>query len=57
MSVLKLAWKNIVSNPLNLILSIILFGLGIGLISFLMLLNTQLSENFEKNLADIDLVI
>ena len=57
MSILKLAWKNIVSNPLNLILSIILFGLGIGLISFLMLLNTQLSENFEKNLADIDLVI
>ena len=57
MSVLKLAWKNIVSNPLNLLLSIILFGLGIGLISFLMLLNTQLSENFEKNLADIDLVI
>lgn len=57
MSVLKLAWKNIISNPLNLILSIILFGLGIGLISFLMLLNTQLSENFEKNLADIDLVI
>ena len=57
MSVLKLAWKNIVSNPLNLLLSIILFGLGIGLISFLMLLNTQLSENFEKNLAEIDLVI
>lgn len=57
MNVLKLAWKNIVSNPLNLILSIILFGLGIGLISFLMSLNTQLSENFERNLADIDLVI
>ena len=57
MSVLKLAWKNIVSNPLNLLLSVILFGLGVGLISFLMLLNTQLSENFEKNLAEIDLVI
>ena len=57
MSILKLAWKNIVSNPLNLVLSIILFGLGIGLISFLMLLNTQLSENFERNLAEIDLVI
>lgn len=57
MSLLKLAWKNIVASPLNLLLSIILFGLGIGLISFLMLLNTQLSENFEKNLADIDLVI
>lgn len=57
MSILRLAWKNIISNPLNLLLSIILFGLGIGLISFLMLLNTQLSNNFEKNLADIDLVI
>lgn len=57
MNILKLAWKNVVSQPLNLLLSIILFGLGIGLISFLISLNSQLSENFEKNLADIDLVI
>jgi len=38
-------------------LSIILFGLGIGLINFLILFNTQLKNKFDSNLADIDLVI
>ncbi len=57
MNILKLAWKNIIKNPLNLLMSIILFGLGVGLISFLLLFNTQLSEKFDKNLAGIDLVV
>src|SRR5210317_1246841 len=57
MHILKLAYRNIISNPLNLILSIILFALGIGLISFLLLLNTELKEKFESNLAGIDMVI
>lgn len=57
MNLFKLAWKNIINKPLNLLLSLILFGLGIGLITFLLLLNTQLKENFDSNLADIDLVI
>ncbi len=33
------------------------FRPGVGLISLLLMLNKQLSEKFEKNLADIDLVI
>jgi putative ABC transport system permease protein len=57
MNILKLAYKNIIDNPLNLLLSIILFALGIGLISFLLLLNTQLKEKFDSNLAGIDMVI
>lgn len=57
MSIIQLAWRNIVKNPLNLLLSIILFGLGVGLISFLLLFNTQLKEKFDKNLAEIDLVV
>lgn len=57
MRILKLAVKNIFHRPLNLLLSIILFGLGIGLMNFLLLLNTQLKEKFDRNLADIDLVI
>lgn len=57
MNVLKLAVKNIIKNPLNLLMSTILFGLGVGLISFLLLFNTQLREKFDKNLADIDLVV
>jgi putative ABC transport system permease protein len=54
---LKLAWKNIINNPLNLILSVILFGLGVGLISFLLLFDAQLKDKFDKNLAEIDLVV
>ena len=57
MTIIQLAWRNIIKNPLNLLMSIILFGLGVGLISFLLLFNTQLKEKFDKNLADIDLVV
>ena len=57
MHILKLAYRNIISNPLNLLLSIVLFALGIGLISFLLLLNTQLREKFDSNLAGIDMVV
>lgn len=57
MSILQIAWRNIVKNPLNLLMSIILFGLGVGLISFLLLFNSQLKEKFDKNLAEIDLVV
>lgn len=57
MNLFRLAIKNIFHSPLNLILSVILFGLGIGLINFLILFNSQLTSKFDKNLADIDLVI
>lgn len=57
MSILHLAWRNIIKHPLNLLMSIILFGLGVGLISFLLLFNHQLKDKFDKNLADIDLVV
>lgn len=53
----KVAWKNIMHRPLTLILNILLLGLGVGLMSFLFILNDQLKEKFDNNLADIDLVI
>jgi len=57
MNLLSLSWKNIINKPLSMTLSLVLFGLGVGLISLLFLLNTQLEEKFEANLAEIDLVI
>jgi putative ABC transport system permease protein len=57
MHTLKLAIKNLINKPLNLLLSLILFSLGVGLISFLLLFNTQLNEKFTANLAGVDLVI
>ncbi len=38
-------------------LSLVLFALGVGLISLLLILNKQLQDQFEKNLAGINLVV
>lgn len=57
MNLIKLSWKNIWSRPLSALLTLILFGLGIGLITVLLLVNSQLKNQFENNLAGIDLVI
>ena len=57
MNILHLSWKNILNKPLNLVLNLVLFALGVGLISLLLLVNVQLEDKFEKNFAGIDLVI
>lgn len=57
MNILALSWKNLISKPLNLLLSLILFGLGVGLIALLLLVRHQVEGQFDKNLAGIDLVI
>lgn len=57
MNLLSLSWKNLQFKPLNTTLSVVLFALGVGLISLLFLLEKQLQDNFEKNLAGIDLVV
>lgn len=57
MSMIRLAWKNLLDKPLAMLLSLILFALGTGLIALLLLMQRQLQENFESNLAGVDLVI
>jgi putative ABC transport system permease protein len=57
MNLIKLAWKNLRSKPLSMLLNLLLFGLGVGLVVFLLLINYQVNQNFEKNLAGIDLVV
>ncbi|MEM6317516.1 MAG: FtsX-like permease family protein [Bacteroidota bacterium] len=57
MNPLKLSWKNLIDKPLSMTLSLVLFALGVGLISLLLLLNKQLQEQFDKNLAGINLVV
>jgi len=57
MNLFKLAWKNLRSKPLSMLLNLLLFGLGVGLVVFLLLINFQVNQNFEKNLAGIDLVV
>ncbi len=57
MNLFKLSWKNIISKPLATLLSLILLALGVGLIAFLLLLNQQTTEKFERNQGGIDLVL
>lgn len=57
MNLFALSWKNLINKPLSLLLSLVLFSLGVGLVSLLLLVTRQLEDKFEKNLAGIDLVI
>ncbi|TXF88415.1 ABC transporter permease [Neolewinella aurantiaca] len=57
MNLLRLSWKNLTFKPLNALLSVLLFALSIGLISLLLSLREQADEQFDNNLAGIDLVV
>lgn len=57
MNLIQLSWKNLSYKPLSMFLSLLLFALGTGLIALLLLLNSQLEDKYEKNLAGIDLVV
>jgi len=57
MKLIKLSLQNLFYKPLNLILSLALFSLGVGLIALMMTLNKQITQKFENNLAGIDLII
>jgi putative ABC transport system permease protein len=57
MNNIKLAWKNLTNKPLNMMLSLFLFALGVGMISMIFLIENQVQEKFNKNLAGISLVI
>lgn len=57
MNFLYLSRKNLSKKPLSTFLTLLLFALGISLITVLLLLNQQFQKQFDKNLAGIDLVI
>jgi putative ABC transport system permease protein len=57
MTIFSLAWKNLTNRPLSMLLTLVLFALGVGLTSLLLLLNKQLTDKFEKNLAGVDIVV
>lgn len=57
MRITKVAWRNLMSEPAQLILNLILFALGVGLSLYLILINDQVKQSFEKNMAGIDMVI
>lgn len=57
MSTLLWAWRYLWSRPLAATLNVLLLSLGLGSISFLLLVSAQLSQAFDRDLAGIDVVV
>jgi putative ABC transport system permease protein len=57
MNLFRLAWKNLTHKPLSALLGILLFALSVGLVSLLFSLRKQADEQFDANLAEVNLVV
>ena len=57
MNIFKLSIKNIVSKPLNSVLSLALLIFGIGIISLMLQLNSLIKTQMDNNLKGIDMVV
>jgi putative ABC transport system permease protein len=57
MNLTKIAWSNIRYKKWNTILSVVLLAFGVGTIAMMLLLERQLSQQFERNIKDIDFVL
>ncbi|MFK7973013.1 MAG: ABC transporter permease [Bacteroidia bacterium] len=57
MNLFSLSWNNLKAKPLDTILSLMLLVLGVGIISLVLILNTQLDEQFKRNIRGIDMVV
>ena len=57
MSWLYLAWRNLGAKRLQTALSLVLLAFGVGMVSLLMLAEKQLSDAFDRNIRDIDMVL
>ena len=57
MNIIKIAWKNIWYKPLAALLNVGLFALSVGMITFLINVSRQVQEQFDNNLAGVQLII
>ena len=57
MNISRLSWQNLISNPLNTMLSLLLMTFGVGIISLLFLLNNQIEQQLQANLRGVDMVV
>lgn len=57
MNVIKLAYKNVTHQWTDSLLSAVLLAFGIGVISLLLLVEKQATDQFDKNIKDIDMVL
>ncbi len=52
-----LAFRNMISKPLNLLLSLLLLSLSVSLVTFVLQLSQQLGGQLNKNIAPFDMVV
>ena len=57
MNIIRLSWNNLIKNPLNTTLSLLLMTFGVGIISLLFLLNNQIEQQLQSNLRGVDMVV
>ena len=57
MTLLSLVWNYLKWKPFTTVLNIFLLGLGIAVITILLLFNNQIQEKITKNSKGIDLVV
>ena len=57
MNISRLSWQNLISNPLNTTLSLLLMTFGVGIISLLFLLNNQIEQQLQANLRGVYMVV
>ena len=57
MKIIAISWHYLWSRPLAAALNLLLLSLGLGSITFLLLIGHQLSTAFERDLAGIDVVV
>ena len=57
MSTLAYAWRFVWARPLSALLNVLLLSLGLGSMSFLILVSHQVERAFDRDLAGIDLVV
>ena len=57
MKAARLARRNVLHRPLETGLSVLLLAFGVGIISLMLLMQRSLTEDLDRNIKDIDLVL
>ena len=57
MNIFKLSWKYLIAKPLNTVLNILLLGLGLAIITVLILIQDQFENKMTRDAEGIDLVV
>ncbi len=52
-----LAYRNMISKPLNLVLSLLLLVLSVSLVTYVLQLSKQLNGQLDKNITPVDMVV